>query len=112
HNLQWDADKPTLCVPPGSKAPAYEYCDVSAFPALPDHVFRNDGGRFVDVTEKAGIVDLDGRGLGVIAGDFDDDGKIDLFVTNDTTANYFWHNNGGCRFTEEGLSAGLAASAG
>jgi tetratricopeptide (TPR) repeat protein len=110
HNLQWDADKPTLCTPPGTTA--YEYCDVSGFPALPDHVFRNDGGRFVDVTEKAGIVDRDGRGLGVIAGDFDDDGKIDLFVTNDTTANYLWHNNGGCRFTEEGLSSGLAASAG
>jgi enediyne biosynthesis protein E4 len=64
------------------------------------------------VTEEAGIVDRDGRGLGVIAGDFDDDGKIDVFVTNDTTANYFFHNNGGCRFTEEGLSSGLATSAG
>ena len=36
----------------------------SAFPALPDHLFRNDGGRFVDVTAAAGIVDRDGRGLG------------------------------------------------
>ena len=88
------------------------YCDPRAFPALPDHVFRNDGGRFVDVTEEAGIVDRDGRGLGVVAADLDDDGKIDLFVANDTTANYFFRNQGGFRFAEEGLSSGLAASAG
>ena len=85
---------------------------MSAFPALPDHVFRNDGGRFVDVTDEAGIVDRDGRGLGVVAADLDDDGKIDLFVANDTTANYFFRNQGGFRFTEEGLSSGLATSAG
>ena len=99
-------------MPPGLEKPAYDYCDVSNFPALPDHVYRNDGGRFVDVTQSAGIVDQNGRGLGVIAADLDDDGKIDIFVTNDTTANYFFHNEGGFRFTEAGMSAGLSASEG
>ena len=102
----------TLCAIPGSAGPGTRYCDPRSFPALPDHVFRNDGGRFVDVTEQAGIVDRDGRGLGVVAADLDDDGKIDLFVANDTTANYFFRNQGGFRFSEQGLESGLAASAG
>ena len=74
---------------------------------LPDHLFRNDGGRFVDVSAEAGIVDRDGRGLGVVAADLDGDGKVDLFVANDTTANYLFRNLGGFRFEEEiGVSAG------
>ena len=81
------------------------------FPPWPDHLFRNDGGRFVDVTAEAGIIDRDGRGLGVVAADLDDDGRVDLFVANDTTANYLWHNNGGMRFEELGTSAGVACNA-
>ena len=78
---------------------------------LPDHVFRNDGGRFVDVTAEAGIVDRDGRGLGVVAADLDDDGKVDVFVANDLSANLFFRNLGGFRFSEQATEAGLAASA-
>ena len=78
---------------------------------LPDHVFRNDRGRFVDVTAEAGIVDRDGRGLGVVAADLDDDGKTDLFVANDQSANYFFRNRGGFHFVEEGVAAGLAGNA-
>ena len=40
--------------------------------------------------------------MGVVAADLDDDGKIDLFVANDTTANYFFRNLGGLRFAEQG----------
>jgi hypothetical protein len=42
----------------------------------------------VDVTIEAGVDDRDGRGLGVLAADLDDDGKVELFVANDMTANY------------------------
>ncbi len=111
HYLKWDAVNPILCKSAG-KPGLYDYCNPRAFPALPDRVFRNDGGRFVDVTEEAGIVDRDGRGLGVLAADLDSDGKTDLFVANDTTPNYFWHNLGGWRFSEEGLESGLATNAG
>lgn len=63
------------------------------------------------MTKEAGIVDPDGRGLGVLTVDLDEDGKIDLFVTNDTTANYFFQNQGGFRFVEKGMECGLATSA-
>jgi tetratricopeptide (TPR) repeat protein len=109
HYLKWDEVNPPLCA--HSHGRHNGYCDPRLLPSLPDHVFRNDGGRFIDVTEQAGIVDREGRGLGVVAADLDEDGKIDLFVANDTTANFFFRNQGGFRFTEEGLESGLAASA-
>ncbi len=111
HYIEWDAANPTLCGKIGRPETEHSYCNPRTFPALADHVFRNDGGRFVDVTKEAGIVDRDGRGLGVVAADLDDDGKVDLFVANDTTANNFWHNRGGFRFEEKGEESGLAASA-
>ena len=110
HYLKWDAENPTLCEYPERSKPGYMYCDPLAFPALPDHLFRNEGGRFIDVTAEAGIVDRDGRGLGVVADDLDDDGKVDLFVANDLSANLFFRNLGGFRFSEQAMEAGLAAS--
>jgi tetratricopeptide (TPR) repeat protein len=111
HYLKWDEKNPSLCEYPERSKPGYMYCDPLAFPALPDHVFRNDGGRFIDVTAEAGIADLHGRGLGVIAADLDDDGKVDVFVANDLSANHFFRNLGGFRFSEQATEAGLAASA-
>ena len=63
------------------------------------------------MTTQAGFVDPDGRGLGVVAADLDDDNKIDLYVANDMSANYLFHNLGGFRFEETGQIAGAAASA-
>ena len=119
HYLVWDTEHPKLCqrttfaalserAEPGQM---YNYCVPRLFPALPDHLFRNDGGRFVDVTAAAGILDRDGRGLGVVAADIDADGLVDLFVANDTTANYLWHNLGGMKFEEAGVSSGVACNA-
>jgi len=117
HYLRWDAESPTPCKRTGTTAESidpdrrFDYCMPHPFPALPDHLFRNDGGRFVDVTEAAGIVDRDGRGLGVVAADVDEDGLVDLFVANDTTANYLYRNLGGLKFEEVGLPAGVACNA-
>jgi len=76
---------------------------------MPDHVFRNDTGRFTDVTARAGDVDRDGRGFGVVAVDVVDDNRVDLFVANDQSANDLFRNQGGFRFEEQGLIAGLSA---
>ena len=86
-------------------------CDPRVIEALSDHVFRNDSGKFVDVTAAAGLIDRDGRGLGVVAVDLDDNGLIDLFVANDSTANFLFLNRGGFRFEEVGHTAGVAANA-
>jgi tetratricopeptide (TPR) repeat protein len=119
HYLVWDSDHPVRC-PRKKLAGArerveseeeYTYCDPRAFAALPDRLFRNDGSRFVDVTKEAGIVDPNGRGLGIVAADFDQDGRVDLFVANDTTANYIWHNLGGMRFEDAGVASGVACNA-
>ena len=73
--------------------------------------YRNDGGRFIDVTDEAGIVDREGRGLAVLAADLDEDGLVDIYVANDLTANLFYKNLGGFRFREIGAEAGLATNA-
>jgi hypothetical protein len=80
------------------------------FPSLPDHVYRNDDGRFVDVTSQGGFIDPHGRGLGVVAADLDDDNRIDLYVANDMSPNYLFHNLGRFRFEETGEAAGAAVS--
>jgi enediyne biosynthesis protein E4 len=108
HYGAWDPDHPKLCKDPTGLINTS--CDPRSISSLPDHVFRNDSGRFVDVTAEAGIIDRDGRGLGVVAADVDGDGLIDLFVANDTTANYLFRNLGGFRFEEVGQAAGVAAN--
>jgi enediyne biosynthesis protein E4 len=109
HYGVWDALHPMFCKDPTGRINVS--CDPRAIAALPDHLFRNDNGRFVDVTAESGIVDRDGRGLGIVAADFDGDSLPELFVANDSTANYYFHNLGGFRFEEVGHSAGVAASA-
>jgi enediyne biosynthesis protein E4 len=108
HYMEFDFKKPRLCVSP--KAEVNHYCSPRDFEALPDHVFRNDAGRFIDVTKDAGFVDPGGRGLGVLAADLDDDNRIDLYVANDMSANYLFRNLGGFHFEESALTAGAAAN--
>lgn len=71
-------------------------------PRAGDRLFRNDGNRFVDVSEKAGIFGgVEGYGLGVVASDLNVDGCIDLFITNDFQENdFFYVNNCDGTFTE------------
>ncbi len=73
-----------------------------------DHFFLSDGGkRFTDGTEAAGLRDRAlAFGFGVRAADFDDDGDLDLYVANDSDANYLYRNEGGGRFTEIGVWSG------
>jgi hypothetical protein len=75
----------------------------------PDHFFRNEGGRFVDGTAEAGLVDKGlGFGFGVRAADFDGDGRPDLYVANDSDPNYLYRNEGKGVFKEVGTWAGAA----
>ena len=84
-----------------------------AYDAQKDVLYHNNGdGTFEDVTEKMGITDIDGRAMGVGAADYDDDGFVDVFVANDHTLNYLWHNEGGKRFVDVGTMSGTAFSQG
>ena len=107
---EWDPEHPLICKDPSGTI--VMTCDPRRIRSLPDHLFRNDRGRFVNVTDEAGIVDRDGRGFGVVAADLDDDGRVDLFVANDSTANFLFRNKGGFRFEEIGHESGVAANAG
>jgi predicted Zn-dependent protease len=109
HYGVWDSSHPKICKDPSGQIVLA--CDPRGIESRPDHLFRNDAGRFADVTRQAGIVDRDGRGLGVVAADLDEDGRVDLVVANDTTANFLFLNRGGFRFEEGGHAAGVAASA-
>jgi tetratricopeptide (TPR) repeat protein len=108
HYVEWNAENPTICQDSRKKTPVY--CGPPRLPSRADHVFRNDGGRFTDVTAEAGLVDRHGQGLGVAACDFDGDGRIDLFVANDQSANFLFRNRGGFRFEEIGEISGVASS--
>ena len=77
------------------------------YEGVTDVMFRNNGdGTFTDVSEEVGLAPL-GKGLTAVAADLDDDGDQDLFVPNDSVANFFYRNDGG-RFTEIALEAGVA----
>jgi tetratricopeptide (TPR) repeat protein len=112
HYSAWDPQLSPPCPHP-TRPGAYSYCGPRVFDAMPDHVFRNDGGFFVDVSDQSGVRsgDRDGRGLGVVAAHLDDDRRIDLFVANDLTANYLFRNRGDFRFDELGAESGLAGNA-
>ncbi len=89
-----------------------DYCSPRAYRAVPDRLYRNEGnGRFVNVTETAGIARADGNGLGVSVGDYNGDGWLDLYVANDATPNQLWINQRNGTFADEGLLSGAALNA-
>lgn len=89
-----------------------DYCKPTHYHApARDTLYRNDGdGTFSDVTEAAGMSVMFGNGLGVVCGDFNEDGWVDICVANDETANQLWINQGDGTFRDEGSKSGLAFS--
>ena len=84
-------------------------CGPRGLPGETDLLYRNNGGTFEEVSQKAGISDPKKHyGLGAIWGDYDNDGWLDLFVANDATPNYLYHNNKNGTFTEVGFEQGVA----
>src|SRR5271157_6484198 len=83
--LQWDIKTEHLCGP----STGYDYCSPKFYEGQPNQLFLNRGdGTFEDVSEKWGIRDLVGKGVGVGMADYDLDGRPDLFITNDTSYNF------------------------
>jgi len=88
------------------------YCIPQIYQPMPSWLFRNNGdGTFTDVSKASGIADHLGKAWGVVASDVNNDGWLDLFVTNDTVANFLFLNSGKGSFAEVGTEAGVAFSA-
>ena len=102
--LNFDPDYKYFYAPDGFPPPM-------AYESEPDVLYHNKGdGTFEDVTQVMGITDIDGRAMGVGAADVDDDGFVDIYVANDHTLNYLWHNQGGKGFKDIGTMSGTAFS--
>src|SRR5262245_10083935 len=87
-------------------------CGPRGLKGAGDYLFHNNGdGTFTEVGAKAGVSDKEGYyGLGCVWSDFDGDGLIDLFVANDSTPNYLYHNMGNGTFKEIGYESGTAVN--
>lgn len=102
--LNFDPDYKYYYAPDGFPGPL-------AYDSQKDILYHNKGkGTFEDVTNKMGIIDIDGRAMGVGAADYDDDGFVDIYVANDHTVNFLWHNDQGKGFTDMGVMSGTGFS--
>ena len=110
--VHYSVAKNTVCYATSSRR---DYCGPDAFPAAADHLYRNlgvgkDGKvRFEDLSVPLGIAGTPGPGLGLVSGDFDGNGRTDLYVANDGKANFLWIH-GGQGFADDALLAGLAVN--
>src|SRR5580704_17159377 len=84
------------------------YCHPDSFHAIDPLVYHNDGkGHFTEIAQKSGL-GLPGKGLGIALADYDRDGRIDLFVANDSMPEFLYHNKGDGTFEEVALQSGVA----
>ena len=84
------------------------YCDPDYFEGVEDKFYHNDGkGNFTDWSSQSGINKARGKGLGVVPGDIDNDGDMDIYIANDKVMNLLFINDGLGHFTEEALFTGV-----
>jgi hypothetical protein len=87
------------------------YCDPDVFKPLPNVLFRNNhDGTFTDVSEQVGLNQYLGKGMGVAVADYDNDGRTDIFVTNDRVPHFLFHNAADGKFRDVAFEAGVAAN--
>lgn len=104
--VQWSPDKDLYCTLDGK---AKSYCTPESYKGASGTLYHNrGGGMFEDVTRQARLYDPTSKALGVAMLDFDGDGRMDLFVANDTQPNRLYRNKGDGTFEDVGLTAGVA----
>ncbi len=104
--VKWDPASELFC---GDAARGVRtYCHPRFYEPLPDLLYHNNGdGTFTDVSAASGIAAHPGKGMGVAIADYDHDGWMDIFVTNDTMPNFLFHNQRDGTFREVALEAGV-----
>jgi hypothetical protein len=108
HYVDWSIDKDLFCTLDGKNK---SYCTPESYKGQSPSLFRNRGnGTFENVTSRAGISDTSSKGLGVAMLDFDGDGRMDVFVANDTEPNRLYRNKGNGTFEDAAVGAGVAFS--
>jgi hypothetical protein len=104
--VQWTAKGDLWCSLDGATK---SYCTPESYKGTASKLYRNlGGGRFEDVTNKAGVGDPNSKSLGIAVLDYNSDGWPDIFVANDTQPNKLYRSKGNGTFAEEGVSAGVA----
>lgn len=100
-------NQPETCVD-NLKKPIH--CSPGKFSAQADLLWENLGnGTFRDISESSGIAAaVNGRGLGLSVADLDDDGRLDLFIANDASPNFYFHQDAPLKFHEMAAESGLA----
>jgi len=95
--------------PPCTIGKIRTYCHPKYYDGLPNQLYHNNGdGTFTDISASSGIAAHIGKGMALAFLDYDLDGRLDVFVANDTVPNFLFHNEGGGHFREAGLQAGVA----
>jgi hypothetical protein len=108
HYIDWSIEKDQYCTLDNKNK---SYCTPQTYKGESSRLYHNKGnGVFEDVTRKAGLLDSTSKALGVALLDYDNDGWMDLFVSNDTEPNKLYHNNHDGTFTDVGVNVGVAFS--
>jgi hypothetical protein len=103
--LRWSPESNKIC---GEKGLRYA-CPPSYYPSTASILYHNNGnGTFTDVTRRAKVDTANGKALGVVVWDLDDDGWPDFAVANDSQPNWLFRNNRDGTFSEVGVEAGVA----
>lgn len=106
--VKWSPETDKFCSLDGKTK---SYCTPEVYQGVASKLYRNvGGGRFTDVSRKAGIANPEAKALGVALVDYDGDGWIDIFVANDTQPNQLFRNNRDGTFTDHAVAAGVAFS--
>ncbi len=106
HYIEWSMETDEYC---SLDSKNKSYCTPQRYKGQSSTLFHNRGdGTFENVTKRAGLYDPTGKALGVALLDYDNDGWLDLFVSNDTEPNKLYHNNHNGTFTDVGVAAGVA----
>ncbi len=105
--VEWSLDRDRFCGDPNRNLRAY--CHPRYYAELSNKLYRNRrDGTFEDVSERAGISRFGGKGMGIAFADYDQDGNVDVLVTNDYLPNFLFRNRGDGTFEEKALPAGVA----